>query len=177
MARRPAYGRRLKLTPTMQQAAVELLRNTGCTYRHVAVRLGVAESTFHKWLVDYKSFSEAIEQAVNDFELGIYARARAQASTDSKSLQWLAEHHPRVRAGWMAPKQELGVTLSGSSEVTVTHGLSAGTADAFERLAALAASLDVMVRVGVVPQLGAGPAGPRRVGPVDDAEDDEVHPA
>jgi len=173
-------GRPSKLTPTLQQAVVEVLRNTGCNRTQAARHIEVDRITFGRWIAKNESFRSAVEKAENDYDLGLLGRARAHAAREGKTAQWLIEHHPRLRAEW-GTKAELTVVgpdgLAPSVEVKHTHGLAPGTADSLAQLSAIAASLDVMVRVGLVPQPGGSEPRLVNAGALDDAEDDEVHPA
>jgi|GEM_PF-2233090 len=169
-----------KLTPLVQQAVVEVLRSTGCSRTQAARHVEVDRDTFARWMKRSAAFRGAVEKAENDYDIALIGRVRAHATRSEKTAQWLLEHHPRHRAEW-GTKAEL--TLVGPDgqapqvEVKHTHGLAAGTADALTQLTALAASLDVMVRVGLIAQPGG--SEPRLVGSgsADDPEVDEVHPA
>ena len=170
-----ARGRPTRFTPQLQDAICQVIK-VGATHKMAAAFAEVDIDTFQRWMRQKTAFRNAVRKAEADCDTALVGRIRAAAqSGDWKAAAWLMERAPRTRAEW-----SLNATLNVAQapvEVKVTHGLSAGTADALAQLAQLAAALDVMVRVGVVPQLGTGGAGPRSVGPVDDPEDDEVHPA
>lgn len=170
-------GRPSRLTAPVQEAVVTILRSTGCSRAQAARHVGVDVSTFARWMDRNAVFRGAVEKAENEYDLGVLARVRAHATRSDKTATWLLEHHPRLRAEW-ATKDQSEVTILGRNgqspqvEVAVTHGLAAPALDAVAKLAALAQTLDVMVRVGLVSPPGGSGAGPRLVGPAADAEVD-----
>lgn len=168
-----------KLVPVVEQAILDIIRQTGASHARAARHAGVDPSTFSQWMRRNSRFANEVEKAEADFVNGLVARTRLHATRDAKTATWLLEHHPLSRAEYGAKATEVGVTLSapggGPVEVKHTHGIAGGSA---EQLLALAATLDTLARVGAVPQLGAG--APISVGPADaadDAEVVEVHPA
>lgn len=180
-------ARSTKLTPVIHEAVVTILRTSGCSRTQAASHVGVDRTTFHRWMNRSTTFRSAVEKAENDFDLGILARVRAHATRDSRTAQWVIEHHPRLRAEWGTVRQEMGVTVVGpdgeapSLEVKHTHGVATETISQLAELADFAkllATADVLVRVGLIPAVGSGEVGQSVEDEVViDAEAVEVHPA
>jgi len=173
-------GRRTKLTPARQEAICKALR--GGSTREIASRYAeIDPATFWRWFSANTSFRGAVEKAEADCDAALLGRIRASASAgDWKAGAWLLERHPRTRAEF---RQNAEVTVVGPDgaaptvEVKHTHGLAIGTAAALDQLAQLAGTLDVMVRVGLVPPPGGTSGAGLKVVGAGDSEDDEVHPA
>lgn len=164
----------------MLEAIVTVLRTTGCTRTQAARHVEIHPDTLGTWYANNPAFRRAVDKAESDYDVGVLGRMRAHATKDPRAAQFIAERHHRLRAEWGPKAAEVSVALTGPDgqapqvEVKHTHGLAVA---AGEQLAALAATLDVLVRVGVLG--GPGAAVPRLVGPdaAGDTEVVEVHPA
>lgn len=137
-------------TPRRRQTIVRALR-AGATKRSAAEHSGISAEALRLWLLDDTSFADAAREAQANWALGTIARlGQAAARGDSRAAIWLLSHHPETRGEWGESTKSTVTIEGGGQPIRVAAEVSAGP-DAVERLRSLAATLDVLARVGVVP--------------------------
>lgn len=170
-------GRRSILTPARQQA-VELALRNGATKRLASQYAGMDESTFYRLLARNSAFREAVQEAEAHHEMQMVSRIKASANSgDWKAAAWWLERQRYDEWGPTKPNDSPRVSVevrSGAAAAVGAGGDQSSSLDPSQRIAQLAAAIDLVVRVGGVPDTIGGGAVAPPVGAIGPTEVDTV---
>lgn len=146
-------ARKSARTAARLDAIIAALR-AGSTLKDAAARSGCTYETLRAWQRDSASFSALCDEAMATWKVSQVAFITRAGARDWRAAAWNLEHHPATR-GDFGPGATR-VTVEGGAEPVKVAVAGVVELSAGERLAELAATLDLLTRIGVVPSLGTG---------------------
>lgn len=100
-------GRPTKLTKNLHEEIVSYIEQ-GLTYKDVCFAVGIAESTFYDWKIEFAEFSEAIKKAEMKCKAERIATIfKASEKSWQAAAWWLERRYPKEYGKQMESEKEM----------------------------------------------------------------------